>query len=275
MKIKMFDNVVRKFFYKVAALENTVISALFLFIDIDTKCKKYAFLAFCLLLLASYLVSWLYANKKKSISFRIGKTKVVVEEGDLFAETGLKVIPVNEFFDTHVGDNIIDPKSLHGLYLRNHLSQTIEELDAAITNSLGDSPVREIDAQRTVGKKIKYQLGTVYNDKNGFLLVAYTKFDKDNRAYLNPDDVMNCYMNMWNEIDKCRGNDSICLPVLGSSGLVRNLYDHYSAQQLVELVLGTFRASGINLSRGAELKIIIHKNMTGDINFLKLEDYSD
>ena len=71
MKIKMFDNVVRKFFYKVAALENTVISALFLFIDIDTKCKKYAFLAFCLLLLASYLVSWLYANKKKSISFSI------------------------------------------------------------------------------------------------------------------------------------------------------------------------------------------------------------
>lgn len=273
--IKPWERTVRACFYKIAAFENAIISALVIFFPIEEKYRLTLFICFIIALLLSYLAAWIFANAKKSISFKIGKTKVVIEQGDLFREDGLKVIAANTYFDTHVGDNIIDPQSLHGIFIKKYYGDSTETLDRNIVNSLPSSCILSTDEKRPAGKKIQYKLGTIYNDPNGFLLVAYARFDDNNRAYLEPDDVMNCYMNMWNEIDKYRGNASICLPVLGSGGLVRNLYNRYTTQQLIELILGTFRASGITLSRNAKLKIIVYGNMVDEINFLKLRDYSD
>lgn len=272
--IKLWDRTVRESFFKVAAIESTLISTITIFFPIKDEYQKRLFISFILFLVLSYVGVWIYSNGKKSVSFRIGKTKVLIKQGDIFEEDGLKVIAANEYFDTRVGDNLIDPKSLYGIYLRQYCKNSIADLDQAMIDNLSSSTLLT-DEMREKGKKIQYRLGTVFNDQKGFLLVAYAKFDDNNRAFLSPNDAMSCYMNMWNEIDKYRGNESICLPVLGSGGLVRNLFSRYSSQQLIELILGTFRASGITLSRNAMLKIIVFGDMADEINFLKLRNYSD
>ncbi len=85
---------------------------------------------------------------------------------------------------------------------------------------------------------------------------------------------MQCYINMWNEIDKVRGNNSISIPLLGGSGLVRFRKD-YSPQQLIELLLWSFSISGIHLSRNATLRIVLGADVVHDIDMLRLMTYSE
>ena len=131
-----------------------------------------------------------------------------------------------------------------------------------------------VDSERKNGGKIRFELGTLYDDGNDYFLLAYSRFDDQNRAYLSQNDLLRCYINMWSEIDVLRGINSISMPVLGGSGLVRFSKDP-SPQQLIELILWSFRVSGINLSRNCTLNIIVHKGILEDINFLKLLSYSD
>ena len=131
-----------------------------------------------------------------------------------------------------------------------------------------------VNEPRLAGKTVRFELGTVYDDGNDYLLMAYSRFDTYNRAYLAQEDILRCYTNMWSEIDKIRGNNSISIPLLSGSGLVRFRKD-YSPQQLIELLLWSFSISGIHLSRSATLRIVLEKDSVQDISVLRLLDYSE
>ncbi len=70
-----------------------------------------------------------------------------------------------------------------------------------------------------MGKNFKYKLGTIFQHNN-YLLTAFTRFDKDNRAYLGMNDFINFLLNFWNEIDIIYAGRSISIPLLGS-GITR------------------------------------------------------
>lgn len=51
---------------------------------------------------------------KKELTLDINKrTHFVIKQGDIMKENGMRIIPVNEYFDTHLGDGIINENSLH------------------------------------------------------------------------------------------------------------------------------------------------------------------
>lgn len=271
MKIPYFDITVRRAFYKFASCLSILFSFIFVFVTIPSEKKLCTAIGFALFLILSYTVIWLYANRKKKICIRIRNTRIVITEGDIFKENGKKIIPANEYFDTIVDDIIIAKRSLHGRYILEHVDN-IDELDKKIINSLGTEPIRIINEKRQKGKTTAYKLGTLF--RNGdFWLLAYAKFDADNRAYLNNLDFAETYMNMWSEIDKYHAGNTICMPVLGTGGIVR--MNNNTPQQLLESILWTFRMSGINLGRTASLRIIVHQSMVDEIDFLKLSNYGD
>lgn len=181
---------------------------------------------------------------------------------------------INDNFDVDTEHGIVDPNSLHGQYVNNYAGKTPDALYNDIVKALQSKKPKMVDQERPYGGQIKYKLGTIYDDKQGYLLLAYSKFDKDNRAYLKCDDIAQCYLNLWNEIDIIRGTKSIALPVLGAGGVVRFSKD-YTPQQLIELILWSFRISGIRLSKNATLTIVVHESLVKDIDFLKLSCYSD
>ena len=86
-------------------------------------------------------------------------------------------------------------------------------------------------------------------------------------------DYAECYMNMWSEIDAYHAGNTVCMPVMGSSGIVR-IQDN-TPQLLLENILWTFRLSGVNLGRTASLRIIVHESMADDIDFLRLKNLGD
>lgn len=272
MKVKPFDKWVWNQYGKAVAALATAFSIVQICLPQQYQIKTlYGFLA---LLLAVYIGILIFANKRNSITFKIRNTRVVVKQGDLFAEEGKKVIPVNEYFDTQVRNGIVDADTLHGLYITKYAQKSAESLYEDIVRTLGSDNTSNVDQCRISGNNIKYELGTIYDDKNGFLLLAYSSFDENNRAHLGRFDIAKCYMNMWNQIDIYRGSNSINFPVLGSGGMIRFEKD-FTPQQLVELILWSFRLSGINLARSAKLNIIVHKSLAKEIHFLKLLNYSD
>ena len=277
MKVNLFDRNVFKKYGEIITWGSVIITFLSVIIPFPGNWSRlWAVLALVILFVLVYIGVWVWASKKKRAILFLHETKILIEEGDLFTSPGKKIIPFNEYFDTEVGNGIIDELSLNGQYIMKYSQKTPEELYESIVSQLKkrDKTPSLIDATRPFGKKVKYELGTIYDDENDFWLMAYSKFDSDNRAYLTQEDVLNCYINMWNEIDKLRGNCSIAIPLLGGSGLVRFRKD-LSAQQLVELLLWSFSVSGIHLSRNATLRIVLGKDVVNDVNLLQLLAYSE
>ena len=56
-----------------------------------------------------YIAVVIWANHKKQVAIKIGETKVLIKQGDLFTETGKKIIPANEYFDVDTDHGVIDP----------------------------------------------------------------------------------------------------------------------------------------------------------------------
>ncbi|MBQ4585899.1 MAG: hypothetical protein IJA82_06795 [Clostridia bacterium] len=258
-------------FWPIASGILAIFSLIALFIDFDTKAKWYFLGVLIFVLIVTYVSIYISHRKKKKVTLKIRQTKIVIKEGDIFEQEGKKLISFNEYFDTIVDDKIIAKGSLNGIFIENHV-EDIKELDEHLKNELNDRVPKFVDEQRPNGKKFKYDLGTIvpYGD---YLLLAYSRFDSNNRAYMNKEDIPVCYMNMWNEIDIYRASYSINMPLLGGKNFIRGI--SYTAMQWLELILWSFRVSEVNLAKNATLNIIIHESTVDEIDFLKLKDYSD
>ncbi|MDH8051195.1 DUF6430 domain-containing protein, partial [Klebsiella pneumoniae] len=69
----------------------------------------------------------------------------------------------------------ISHKSLNGLYIDNHLSGPISDLDHSISNyKFDEDEILEVNQERKVGKKQKYSLGTIFVNED-YLLTAFSK----------------------------------------------------------------------------------------------------
>ena len=270
IKVPLFSRRIIKSFSVIATWILTLFSIVAIFVSFEGDCKWWALAVLIAINVVTYVLTWVHCNRSKSVTLKIRKTKVIIKEGNLFEESGKKIIAFNEYFDTQVDDIVIAKGSLNGIFINNYV-ENVADLDKRISDYLS-SRTKIVDQTREMGKIESYDLGTIvpYND---YLLLAYSRFDQNNRAYLTKDDISKLYLNMWNEVDIVKAYNSICMPVLGSSGIVRNM--NLTPQQLVELILWSYRISGINLTRLATLTIVVHESMTDEIDFLRLKDYSD
>ena len=160
-------------------------------------------------------------RRKKQINIWISENfQLSVKEGNLFDQKGVIVIPVNDYFDTHVGDGIIDPKSVHGQFIQNLFRDRIKELDDKISESLKfqDKQGKEVE-KRSYGKRIKYSLGDcadVMDGGNRYVCVVTTEFDADNIARLTRDQLSTVVSGLFNHLELVAGKDSVSMPVIGA-----------------------------------------------------------
>lgn len=271
MTFSFFNPRIIRTFGSIVAWTLAIFSFVIVFVPVPEEYKWSVLIILILVHVLIYLCVYRYYNEKKSVKLKIRGTKIIVKEGDLFREQGKKVIAFNEYFDTQVDDIIIAKGSLNGIFIEKYITD-VASLDKHICQCLSKKKPAFVDEKRCQGKQVCYELGTIvpYND---FFLLAYSRFDENNCAYLEKNDLAKLYLKMWNEIDILKACNSICMPVLGSSGIVRNM--DCTPQQLLELLLWSYRLSGVNMTRLATVTIVVHSTMVNDIDFLKLKDYSD
>lgn len=268
-KVEYFDKKLRDNFQEKISLISTVLSLILIFFDIPNKYKVCSGIIFLIGLLIMYWCLWYRANNMFSVSFCINETVINIEIGDIFNETGIKVIPFNEYFDTIIDDVIISKNSLNGIFINKIINEkrvNLEELNKKIENELSDKKI-SINHNRKKGKKIKYKLGTIF-EYDDYFLTAMTKFDNDNRAKISQKEFLEFLLEFWENIDIKYNNRKIIVPLLGS-GITR-FEKNIKPQELLSQIIWIFKLSQISLKSG--LKIIIHENMKEQINLYEIKE---
>ncbi|MCM7513897.1 DUF6430 domain-containing protein [Enterobacter hormaechei] len=270
-KVNFFDTRILKKFSDYTSTISTIFSLLLIFIDIPTENKITLGVIFLFILSLLYFSIWLKSNNLVEVNLDVEGSIVTVKAGDLFQQDGFKVIAFNEYFDTQVDDNIISHKSLNGLYIDNHLSDSIPDLDERISNfKFDEDETLEVNHQRKIGKKQKYSLGTIFVNED-YLLTAFSKFDDKNRAFLTMPDYLGFLINFWDKVNRIYAQKSVSVPIFGS-GITRiKEHKNISDEDLLKIMLWTFRISEMRFKFPAKLTIVIHKDKIDKINLLDIK----
>ena len=249
-----------------------------LFWDIPKK-YKINFLAVTLvILLVYYVIAWIFAKRQKRVTLKFGESNVDVYFGDIFQskKDDLKVISFNEYFDTKMDEQtqIISPGTINGKFIEKN-KENIFELDEIFEKDvhLNEKMFINIDNERKIGKKKRYHLGALVKLPDNYLAVAGSKFDKDNKANISMREYIGFLLTFWSEVDRIYNNQSVVIPVFGS-GVLRftDGYAGATSQELLEIIIWTFKISRIKIAYPSRIKIVVFKNQSDMYNLYKLKE---
>lgn len=271
IKVRYFDKLLFKDFLYILSGASVLFSFISITIDVPDKAKIITGVVVLLCLWSIYTLMWVYANRRTSIRLNVENSEIIIKAGNIFDQEEFKVIGFNEYFDTIVDNKIISEKTLNGMYIQQYVSD-IRELDKEIElDERMNNKIIATNENRKRGKKHKYKLGTIYQNGD-FLLTAFSKFDEDNRAYLSMSDYINFLMNFWNEVDVVYSGKSVSIPLMGT-GITRfKEYNNITDQELLELLLWSFKISRIKFTYPSVVTIVIHESKSDKINFYKLKE---
>ncbi|MDD3758383.1 MAG: DUF6430 domain-containing protein [Advenella sp.] len=270
-KVRFFDRRVIENFLKITSVISATLSLVVLFVDIPTENKTLYGWGFLGLLILIYLAIWIWSNNLNKIDISIEGSDVTIKVGDIFLQEGLKAIAFNEYFDTQVDNKIIAERSLNGIFVNEHLQVPVSELDQYIEGyNFESSEIIETNDARKEGKKIRYQIGTIciYQE---FLLTAFSKFDENNKAILTMPEYLEFLISFWDKVNNVYAQKSVSTPIFGS-GIARiKGHKNISDEDLLKIMLWTFRISEMRFKYPARLTIIIHKDKIDKINLLDIK----
>jgi hypothetical protein len=270
-KVSFFDRRVVENFLKITSGISATLSLVVLFVDIPNDCKTTYGFTFLGLLIIIYLAIWVWSNNLNKIDINVEGSDVSIKVGDIFLQPGLKAIAFNEYFDTQVDNRIIADGSLNGIFIKKHLDVPVSELDRYIESyAFERCEILESNPDRTLGKKVRYQIGTicVYKD---FLLTAFSKFDEGNKAILTMPEYLEFLINFWDKVNKVYAQQNVSTPIFGS-GITRiKGHKNISDEDLLKIMLWTFRISEMRFKYPARLTVVIHKDKIDKINLLDIK----
>lgn len=217
------------------------------------------------ILLSLIVYMGLLLINKKGLSVVINGKDICVRNGDIFNESGLKVIPFNERFDTKVDDIIISHDSLNGQMIDMNIDK-IKDINKTIRDARKDtsnlSPTKD-------GDKYVYPLGRIikYND---YLMLSMTHFDNQNRAYINIHEYESMLSNMWDEIRRVYAGNKIIMPLIGSGITTINGMKEKNNTVLLKCMLCTLKRSKFQPKNGIE--IVLTQDTINKMDLVRIKE---
>ena len=201
-----------------------------------------------------------YFHLRKSIYIRGKNYSIVVHYGDIFDMSKCKkVIPFDECFTTEVGQAPaqVKPTSICGQYLAQY---PIDNIQAIIDKT----QVKPCKGKSKYKSKDKYESGCLV-PHGDYLLMAFTKLDEDGLGRMTRDEYLECLSLLWREINKHYGQTDVCIPVLGS-GITRLGDNELTQQELLDMIIGSYKLSAHKVKAPAQLHIVCKKRDDFSIN---------
>jgi hypothetical protein len=274
-KVGFLDGRLLKSFYKVFSGVAATISFILLFCDIPKQHKIVTLTCTLILLLIYYIGTWRKAKNQTSITLKFGESYVDVKFGDIFKsdKDDLKVISFNEYFDTEVG-KLVSPRTINGKFLEMNKNR-ISEIQSIIAKDehLNQEMYVSTNEKREQGNKKRYQLGSLVDLSNNYLAVAGSKFDSEDKANVTMREYIGFLLTFWNEVNRMYNNQSVVIPVFGS-GILRfaDGYAGATGQDLLEIIIWTFKISRIKIAYPSRVKIVVFQNKSDMYNLYKLKE---
>lgn len=239
---------------------------------LEQSCIKLGVFLFIVLLSVGYALYSIFC-RKKDLTICINKrTQMTIKKGDVFNANGLKVIPVNEYFDTHLGDGIINKSSIHGQFLAKYKAQ-ISNLRNMIDEQLANYEPLPSNRTRTLVGNLpqkRYPLGTcvrIIIDNQCYLWVATTRFNSNEHVEVSAEEFPEVIRKMFNGIEQLHDGNAVFLPLVGSgiSG-----YELTNMQILNTIVQAAHNANRLSLTNGLYLYLYDDKQIDSiNLNVIK------
>lgn len=215
-----------------------------------------------------YFISFITIGRVfgEQINIVIRQTPICICGGNIFFETGWRVIGCDSHFDTRIDDIIIAKKSLHGQLVLNHGKKS--EIESAV-----EREARRLKITKDQNGLYTFPLGTIIPyrssvDNQKYLMLAMTNLNAQYEAHTNMAEYEQMLMKMWKEIDRVYAMNDVSLPVLGT-GIPRFDDGPKDNEALLRCMLCTLNSSGVSLK--SKIKIIIF----GNVKELPLYEYKD
>jgi hypothetical protein len=219
---------IRRHPFKTAEYIFTSFSVIFTFIKIITHfvpdIKIEGIIPLSIAILISICFGLRKVWKPSKIEVKIANSNTVIEVlfGDLFEQSGLRAIAVNEFFDSKIGKPVSD-KSLHGMFLQKCFGGHPEPFDKQVDEQLKN--IQSYEVKKTDGKTKSFPIGTtalINVNQDRYLVFALTKTDPNScKAYSNVSMMWDALHELWQRTRIESGGHDLNLPLVGSglSGL--------------------------------------------------------
>lgn len=283
-KVKFYDRILWKNYLEDIAVISSGVTLLSFFLtakDLGFKMELIIGI-FVIGLVGIFVLKWWRANHLESVRLRVNNTKIIIKEGNIFElldkkpderKGEISVIAVNDCYDTIVDNRIIAEESLHGQYINRLISDNkLEAFNNAIeVDEILNKPNKRIEIQgRTKGKTVQYPIGSVVEFES-YVLAAFTKFDKNNKAYLSAEEYVRFWMCFWENIDEIYAGRTINIPLIGA-GITRFRNGKPTKQELLEVILWSLKISGFHNTYGdKKINILIYTADVDDIDFYHIQ----
>lgn len=268
MKQKFFDLNLIKAEWNIFSIISTIAGFVLAITGVPNNLDIGILIGFIVLFIIIYIIIfWYYKFWCNHVELEIGKVNLNIKIGDIFKENGMKVIPVNEYFDTQVDDVIISQNTLHGMYIKEYLKHNdLKSLDDTLEEKLSKYECEE-NQNRLSGKKKRYAIGTTINI-NDYILTALTKFDKENKAYLSMQEYLKFLNDFWNEINRIHNGRIVNVPIIGTG--ISRINPVLSEQEYLEQIIWSLKTSSLITSK-SEINIIIYTGDKEKISFSEIK----
>ena len=165
-------------------------------------------------------------RRPKRVCLYLGPERVpiIIEAGDIFSGDGVKIIPVNEYFDGEIGDHV-SVNSLHGQFIDRVCKRLPEHWDRILRDGLAG--VESVDkVERPSGRSDRYRVGTWCRVPDGgpsqeYILVALSRTDVSTlQASAGIDDLYCAVSAAVSAAKQCANGRPVDFPLMGG-GLSR------------------------------------------------------
>jgi hypothetical protein len=160
---------------------------------------------------------------KVSIQIKNSNTSIEVIFGDIFEQSGIRAISVNEFFDSKLGKPVSD-KSLHGIFLKKCFGGYQESFDRQVDEQLKGIESNNVE-KKVDGKTKSFPIGTtalINVNQDKYILFALAKTDPETcKASSDVNMMWDALHSLWSRARIESGGHELNLALIGSglSGL--------------------------------------------------------
>lgn len=205
------------------------------------------------------------------IAIKHTNTTIKISFGDIFSCPGLKLISVNNFFDSSIGRPVSD-RSLHGIFINRAFGGHPQSLDSQLDQQLATVAFEEV-SEKIEGKNKAYAIGTtaaidVSGDK--YILFALTKSDPATcKANSDVTLMWVALHGAWQRARIEAGGHDVNIPLVGSGLAGLGL----PTRDLLNLII----LSAITETKASEItrtiRIVIHRERYDEVDLRDLRKH--
>lgn len=238
--------------------------------------KPEGWLTFAVMLIAIGLISigWgayrVLPPQRIEVHFNVINTTIEVEFGDLFEAQGIKVIPVNEFFDSEIGEPVA-PSSLHGQLIERRFGSHSASFEALVDEELKDTTPETVT--RKDGREKRYPIGTTPVIKVGeecFFLTALCHTDPVTcKAWCDVPTLWRALSELWSSVRNRAGGEPVSVPLIGGglSGI------GLPNSQLLQLIMLSIVSANKERHIASTILIVLPRNSFKEIDLNALTSH--